>query len=96
MAMSRPMMAGLVMARPMAAARVMAAMAVTARLLRLGCGFGHGICGWRPIILAAHIGHVLRDAMVAPRHRAENGQTLIVGVRRLDFFAIVNAARSSF
>jgi hypothetical protein len=98
MAMSRPVMSSSAMmtsmSSPTVPARVMAAVAMAQILV--GGGRDRGIGGLsRPFVLAARITAVARDTMAA-RHWAEQGQALIIGVRRLNFFAIVDAAGSGF
>jgi hypothetical protein len=35
-------------------------------------------------------------AGVAARHRAKQGQALIIGIRRLNFFAVINGSRGGY
>jgi hypothetical protein len=59
---------------------------------------GHsGICGSECClgILVIH-GRAISGGAVAAGERTEQGQASIVGVRRLNFFAVVDAARSGF
>jgi hypothetical protein len=75
----------------MVAARVAGTMAVAQHRRNLGIG----IAGRRAVILAAGIDDITRATMAA-RHRAKQGQALIIGVRRLNFFALVNSSRNGF
>jgi hypothetical protein len=79
--------------RPTVSARVAAAMVATRNRRR-----GHsGICvsGCCLGVLAIRV-HALSGGAVAAGQGTEQGQALIVGVRRLNFFAAVDAARSGF
>jgi hypothetical protein len=86
MALSRP-----AVPRPTVPARV--AVAVM-RLPRHG-HLDTGASGYCLRVLAIHVRACASPAMAAG-HRAEYGQALIVGVGRLNFFAVVDAARSGF
>jgi hypothetical protein len=93
-AMMTPPMARPSMSSPTAPARMMAPV-VMAQIL-IGGGRDRGIGGLgRPFVLAAGIPAIACNTMAA-RHWAEQGQALIIGVRRLNFFAIVDAAGSGF
>jgi hypothetical protein len=78
-------------------ARVAANMAMAQILIvgRRDLGIGGAINGRTRVLAATTIPTIPRDTMAA-RHRAEYGQALIIGVRRLNFFAIVDAARRGF
>ena len=54
-----------------------------------------GVSGYCLRVLAIHV-RACASPAVAAGHRAEYGQALIVGVGRLNFFAVVDAARSGF
>jgi len=59
------------------------------------CHVGMDVSGCRLGVLPIRIDAVSGDA-VAASEGTEQGQALIVGVRRLNFFAVVDAARSGF
>ena len=83
------------MSSPTVPARVMAAVAMAQILI--GGGHDLGIGGFsRPVVLAAGIISTRPRDTMATRYRAEQGQALIIGVRRLNFFAIVDGAGSGF
>ena len=69
-------------------------MAAAARIRRRGHP-GMGVSGCCPGVLPIR-GHAISSGAVAASNRAEQGQALIVGVGRLNFFAVVDAARSGF
>jgi hypothetical protein len=72
----------------------MAATMATARsLIRANSGFGIRVSGCHPLVLIVRIGSFPRDTMVAC-HWPKHGQTLVIGIRRLNFLALINAARS--
>ena len=56
---------------------------------RLGMGVSGCCLGALPI-------HAVSGCAMAAGNRTEHGQALVVGVRRLNFFAVVDAARSGF
>ncbi len=56
---------------------------------------GMGVSGCCLGVLPIRVDAVSGCAMAAG-NRTEHGQTLVVGVRRLNFFAVVDAARSGF
>jgi hypothetical protein len=72
----------------------MAATMATARIfIRGGRDLGIRVRGCQPLVLIVRIGSFPRDTMVAC-HWPKHGQTLVIGIRRLDFFALINAAWS--
>jgi len=79
----------------MVAAGVAAAMVVTRIFLGSCRKLIASSVGRRAVILTACVQAVM-GAAVAARHRAEQGQTLIIGVRCLNFFAIINGSRRSY
>ena len=94
--MTRTAMTSKTMSSPTVPVRVVAAMAVAVARFLIGGGNDLGIGTFlRPGILATSIATVPRDIMAA-RHRAKYGQALIIGVSRLNFFTLVDAAGSSF
>ncbi|MGH6853290.1 MAG: hypothetical protein ACREDJ_08890, partial [Methylocella sp.] len=77
--------------RPTMPARVSAAVMRFRRRGHFGMG-GSGCClGVLPIRV-----HAVSGGAVAAGDGTEQGQALIVGVRRLNFFAVVDAARNGF
>ncbi len=94
MAMMRKAMCRVAMSRPTVSHGTMAATMATAQIfIRRGRDLGIGTRGCHPLVLIARIGSFPRDTMGA-RHWPKHGQTLVIGIRRLDFFALINAARS--
>jgi hypothetical protein len=77
------------MCRPMMPARMAAAMA---RIL-IGGRRNFGARGRRTLVLATGI-HALPRGTMTARHRAEQGQALIIRVRRLNFLTIIDRSRS--
>jgi hypothetical protein len=98
MAISRPAMTRPAMSRPTMVAGVAACVAANMAIAHIlfvdARDLGVGAIGCNRV-LAAAIPTIPRDTMAA-RHRAEYGQALIIGVRRLNFFAFVDAARRGF
>jgi hypothetical protein len=94
MAISRPAMSGPMMSRPTVAAGVAANMAMAQLLFgRSRRDLCIGAITGCARVLAIAIPSLLRGTM-ATGHRSEDGQALIIGVRGLNFFALVDAARS--
>jgi hypothetical protein len=85
-AMSRP-----AVSRPTMTARVAAAVMRIPRHCHVGMDVSGCSLGVLPIRVDAVSG-----GAVAAGEGTEQGQALIVGVRRLNFFAVVDAARSGF
>jgi hypothetical protein len=78
------------MARPTMTARVAAAVMRIPR----HCHVGMDVSGCRLGVLPIRVDAV--SGAVAAGEGTEQGQALIVGVRRLNFFAVVDAVRSGF
>jgi hypothetical protein len=99
MAMGRPAMTRPAMSRPTVVAGVVARAAANMTMAQILFVGRRDLCigaiNGRTRVLSATIPTIPRDTMAA-RHRAEYGQALIIGVRRLNFFAIVDAARRGF
>jgi len=57
--------------------------------------FGLGICGCCLGVLPIRV-HAVSSGAVAAGEGTEQGQALIIGVRRLNFFAVADATRSGF
>jgi hypothetical protein len=94
MAMMRKAMCRAAMSCPMVPRGSVAAAMATARIfLRGGCNLGIRVRGRHPLVLIVRIGSFPRNTMGAC-HWPKHGQTLVIGIRRLDFFALINAAWS--
>ena len=92
-AISGPAMPGRMMSRPTVAAGVTAIMGMAQILFGSRRDLGTGVFTGRACVLASGVPTIACGTMAA-RDGPEYGKALIIGVRRLNLFAIVDAARS--
>lgn len=92
-AISGPAMPGRMMSRPTVAAGVAAIMGIAQILFGSRRDLGTGVFTGRACVLASGVPTIACGTMAA-RDGPEYGKALIIGIRRLNFFAIVDAARS--
>lgn len=68
-------------------------MAMARLVIWSGSDLGIGVRGCDPLVLIVGLRRITHGTMIAC-HRPKQGQTLIIGIRRLDFFTLIDAARS--